>query len=138
MKTRWMALALSLPLVAHAGQEISVCGQSVSSFFAPLVQNRLIVTKPFKVAETSINYFRPHLLVKLSAYGLPVTSVFGYTDDPLFFVKKGPSTQDVYGVVVKEGLANTLAQLDSAGAVDARAFRIDSNSTLILCKGEMQ
>jgi hypothetical protein len=132
------ALALALPLAAQAGQEIGVCGQSVTSFFAPLLQQRLIAKTPFKVSESSVNHFKANLFANMSAYGMPVISVFGYSDNPLFFVKRGEPSQDVYGVIVKEGLANTQAQLASVGAVDARAFRVDSRSTLILCKGEMQ
>lgn len=131
-------LVLALPLAAQASQEIDVCGQSVTAFFAPLVEKRLIVKTPYKVSAASVNHFKPNFLAHMSAYGMPVIGVFGYTDNPLFFVKKGNPTQDVYGVIVKEGLANTLAQLESVGAVDARAFRVDSGSTLILCKGEMQ
>lgn len=138
LKKYGIALALALPLVAHAGHEIDVCGQSVTAFFAPLVEKRLIIKKPYKVSDSSINHFRPNFFANMSAYGMPVTSVFGYTDNPLFFEKRGQSSQDVYGVIVKEGLADTLAQLASVGAVDARAFRVDSQSTLILCKGEMQ
>jgi hypothetical protein len=125
------------PATAYATNEIAVCGQSVTEFFAPLVEKRLIVRKPYRVSALSVNHFKPNLLANMTAYGLPVVGVFGYTDNPLFFEKRGISTQDVYGVVVKEGLANTLAQLDSVGAIDARAFRFDSRRTVILCKGEM-
>lgn len=125
------------PATVYAANEIAVCGQSVTEFFTPLVEKRLIVKKPYRVSESSINHFKPNFLANMTAYGMPVVGVFGYTDNPLFFEKRGISTQDVYGVVVKEGLANTLAQLDSVGVADARALRLDSRRTVILCKGEM-
>lgn len=137
------ALALSLPLLAHAATDIDMrCGLSVRDFFAPLVQQRLIMKEAYSVAESSVNHFRPNFFAGLSAHGMKVTSVFGYTNDPLFFKKRGnpdqPMSQDIYGVVVKEGLADTQAQLAAVGATGARAMRIDTKSTAILCEGVKQ
>lgn len=129
---------IALPTVAYAATEIAVCGQSVTDFFTPLVEKRLILKKPYKVSGASINHFKPNLLANMTAYGLPVVRVFGYTDNPLFFEKRGHVAQDVYGVVVEEGLADTQAQLAAVGAAGARAIRLDSRWTVILCKGEMQ
>lgn len=143
LKKYWVAFALYLPIAAHAATDLNMsCGLSVRDFFAPLVQNRLIIKKPYDVEETSINYFKPNFFAGLTAHGMKVTGIFGYTDDPLFFEKRGspdrPGSQDVYGVIVKEGLADTQAQLVSVGATDARAIRIDTKSTAISCKGVMR
>jgi hypothetical protein len=133
------ALAFSAPLAAVAAEPLDMsCGLTVTAFFAPLIQKALIDPRAVKVAPaSSINYFKPRFLKKMTVYGMPVTSVFGYTDDPLFFRKVSESKQDVYGVVVREGIGNVTAQLASVSATQARPFRIDSSSTLILCKGEM-
>lgn len=114
------------------------CGMSVRAFFAPFIQRNLINPKPVAVAESSVNSFKPKFLKQITALGMPVVSVLGYTDDPLLFVKVGNPQQDVYGVVVKEGIGNVQAQLKSYDVTDARTFRIDAKSTLILCKGEPQ
>ena len=130
------ALAFGLPVAALASEAVVMtCESSVKSFFAPLVQRHLIDTKPFTVDGNSVNYFRPKLFAGISAYGMPVTGILGYTDDPLLFVTKGTSPGDGYGVIVKETIANVQAQLSSVGAVKARTIRFDAHSTIIFCKG---
>lgn len=132
-------LAFSTPFFAHAATPINVsCGQSVKAFFAPLIQQRLINPKPFSVGSASLNLFQPRLFKSMTAYGMPVVMVFGYTNDPLLFIQKGEPKGDVYGVTVREGIANVQAQLNSMSANDARTFRVDERQTMILCKGEME
>lgn len=132
-----LVLAFLLPLAASAADEIDMsCGMSVKSFFEPLIQNRLINPKPAQVEQAgSLNHFRPKLLKRLTAYGMPVKSVFGYANEPLLFLNNGNGNQDVYGVIVSEGIANTQAQLNSVGNTDARTVRVDSTTTVIMCKG---
>jgi hypothetical protein len=67
---------------------------------------------------------------------MPVTYVFGYDDDPLLFINNGDKARPIYGVIVREGIANVQAQLKAVGADRAMTFRVDSNSTMIGCKGE--
>lgn len=130
-------LALGLPLAASAAEPLTMaCDISTRSFFEPLVQNRLIKTKPFKVAEHSVNYFEPRLFKRLTVYGMPVVYVFGYADDPLLFIKNGQQDREGYGVIVRESIANVQAQLHSVGADQAQTYRLDSNNTVILCKGD--
>jgi hypothetical protein len=130
-------LALGAPLAAGAAEPLTMaCDISTRSFFEPLVQNGLIKTKPFKVAAHSINYFQPRMFKHLTVYGMPVTFVFGYADDPLLFINNGEKARPIYGVIVREGIANVQAQLKAVGADRAMTFRVDSNSTMIGCKGE--
>ena len=134
------ALVLSGPVVAFgATHEINAaCGQSVRDFFAPLIQQNLINPKPARVSSASVNVFNPRFLKPLTAFGLPVIEVVGNTDDPLLFVSNGtPHAQDVYGVVVRDGIGNVQAHLNSIGVTAARVMRVDEKQTLILCKGEM-
>lgn len=132
-----LALAFLVPISASAAQSIDMsCGMTVKAFFEPLIQGRLINPKPAQVESTgSINHFRPKLLIRLTAYGMPVKSVFGYANEPLLFMNNGNGNQEVYGVIVSEGIANTQAQLNSVGNTDARTFRTDANTTIIMCKG---
>jgi hypothetical protein len=133
------ALALGLPACAFAVEPLQMtCDSSVKAFFAPLVQHNLISTKPFLVDAHSVNHFRPKLLSHVTAYGMPVSEVFGYGDDPLLFIKKSDQPDDVYGVIVKETIANVQAQLVSVGATKAQTYRADSRSTVIFCKGNQQ
>jgi hypothetical protein len=129
-------LALSTPLFAHATSIDASCGQTVKAFFAPLVQQHLIRTKPFRIGPGSVNHFEPRLLKSMDFYGLPVVEVFGYTNEPLLFIQQGPAEQDVYGVVVRESIANVQAQLNSMSAYGARTIRLDAQKTIIMCKGE--
>jgi len=133
-----LALAVSAPVAAVAApHEIdATCGQSVRAFFAPLIQQNLINRKPARVSGPSVNHFLPHFLKPLTAFNLPVVEVFGYTNDPLLFVSSQPG-EDVYGVVVRDGIGNVQAQLDSIGARGARVMRVDQKTTLIMCKGEI-
>ncbi|MCL6483489.1 MAG: hypothetical protein I4O49_04800 [Janthinobacterium lividum] len=133
-----VALSFLLPTFAAASNEIDMsCGQSVKAFFAPLVQGRLINTKPISVnQDTSINVFDVRVLKPLTAHGMPVRMVYGFTDEPLLFTNTGNSKQDVYGVIVKEGIANVQAQLNSLGETRAFTRRFDGQSTMTSCKGE--
>ncbi|MES2163368.1 MAG: hypothetical protein V4476_19615 [Pseudomonadota bacterium] len=141
MLKRYMAaLALGLPFVAQAAESLPMsCDLSVKAFFAPLVQRDLIARKPYMVDDHSLNHFKPRLLKPLAVYGMPVSDVMGYADDPLLFIRKGDRPDgDVYGVIVKESIANVQAQLASVGATQARTYRIDARSTAIACKGVLE
>lgn len=140
MKKYAAALALGLPFAAQANIALPMtCEMTVKAFFAPLVQSNLIDTKPYKVEDQqSLNHFRPKWTARLVVYGMPVADVFGFTDEPLLFIRKNQHTEDVYGVIVKEGIANVQAQLASVGATKARTYRVDGNSTVIFCKGDSQ
>lgn len=134
-----LALLVCVPLSANAAQSLDMsCGSSVSDFFAPLVQKRLISTKAYEVTASSVNIFRPKMFAGLQVYGLPVLDVFGYSADPLLFVQRDGQHQEVYGVVVHESIANVQAQLNAVGASQARTYRIDAKRTAIACKGEFQ
>lgn len=112
------------------------CDQSVKEFFAPLVQNQAIETPAYKIDDGYLNMFKLRPFVRLDAYGMPVSSVFGYTDEPLLFKRmEGSHSADVYGVTVKESIANVQAQLTAVGATSAKTLRIDRNTTAIACKG---
>jgi hypothetical protein len=131
------ALALGTPIFACAAVPLIVdCNSTVRDFFAPLIQQDLIARKPFMVDQLSVNHFKPRFLKPLAAYGMPVTEILGFANDPLLFTNKNSTPgQEVYGVLVKEGIANVQAQLQSVGVTNARTFRVASLSTLILCKG---
>ena len=130
-------LMLGVPVVTFAAVPVTVdCTSTVRDFFAPLVQQDLIARKPFLVDQQSLNHFKPKFLKPLTVYGMPVTDVLGFGNDPLLFTNKnGYPGPEAYGVVVKESIANVQAQLRSVGVMEARTFRVDSQSTLILCKG---
>lgn len=134
------ALALSLPFAALAAEAVDMsCNATVKEFFAPLIQNRIINPKPFNVEPgSSTNHFKISAFKSVTAYGIPVIEVFGYTDEPLLFVKSGNPQFDLYGVRVREGVANVQAQLNSFGATKARAYRIDGASSIIICKGNSE
>jgi hypothetical protein len=132
-------LVLSIPMLARAAVPIEMsCDMSVKEFFAPLVQQRLISSKPFKIEGPSVNYFRPAMFKQLVVFGLPVTTVVGFTDDPLLFISNGKQQRDVFGVIVGESIANVQAQLNAVSATGTATYRIGSNSTIIVCKGELQ
>lgn len=131
------ALVVGAPAFALAAEPLSMsCDSTVKDFFAPLIQRNLIANKPFLVDEHSVNHFKPRLFKPLEVYGMPVIRVIGYANQPLLFINNGTAPAgDVYGVIVKEGIANVQAQLNSVGAVQARTFRVDAKSTAIVCKG---
>jgi hypothetical protein len=131
------ALTLGVPIAVYAAVPIAVdCTSTVRDFFAPLVQQDLIARKPHMVDQLSVNHFRPKFLHPLSAYGMQVSEVLGFANDPLMFTNKNSAPgQEVYGVIVREGIGNVQAQLQSVGVSQARTFRVDAQSTLILCKG---
>jgi hypothetical protein len=132
-----LGLPLCLPFAACSAEALQVaCDTTVKSFFTPLVQRNLINRSPFMVDEHSLNHFRPRDTAKLTAYGMAVTDVIGYSDEPLLFIKKGklPTSGEVYGVVVEETIANVQAHLASVGVTQALTYRFDANSTAIACK----
>lgn len=111
------------------------CDLSVKSFFTPLIQGNVIERVAYRVHADSTNFFRPAPSQRITAYGLPVVEVFGYTDEPLLFQKGQSQRTDIFGVVVRESVANVQAQLKSFRAEKATAFRIDSQFTAIACRG---
>ena len=129
-------LAAALPCHAFELDGALYCNSSVREFFGPLVQNRLIASHPFAVND-SVNVFKPGLLAHLTAFHMKVAAVFGYTDDPLLFVR-GPGTAppDQYGVVVRESIANVQAALASVGATSAQIRLIGPSLTEIACAGK--
>lgn len=132
-----LALTASMAAVAKPIEIDARCGQRVADFFAPLIQQDLIKRKPYSVSPGNVNLFDVRLFKPLTAFGLPVTTVMGYTDDPLLFTARTASEQDVYGVMVREGIGNVQAHLNSIGVTDARVIRADAKTTVILCKGVM-
>lgn len=138
-KCAYALLIACAPVAANAAQALDMsCGSSVAEFFAPLVQQRLISTRPYKVTPGSVNIFRPRLFAGLKVYGLPVVDVFGYSNDPLLFIQRPGSGLEIYGVIVRESIANVQAQLNSVGATEAKTYRIDAKRTAIACKGEFE
>lgn len=133
------ALAISMPFAAHATIPVQMsCDMTVKEFFAPLIQQNLIDSKPFKVEGPSVNYFKPHIFRQLTVYGMPVANVVGATNEPLLFLSNGSQGKDLFGVVVREGIANVQAQLNSVAAKDMSTYRVDTHTTIILCKGVSQ
>lgn len=128
------AFAASIPVHAATTVELR-CDQSVKEFFAPLIQARVINPKPASVETHSVNVFNVRLLSKVMAHGLPVLQVVGYTDDPLLFTRNDPDTVDLYGVVVRESVANVQTHLNSIGATKAGVLRLDAQRTVVICKG---
>lgn len=132
-------LICALPLAASAALQVEMaCDQSVREFFTPLVQRRLITTKPYTISTGSVNYFRTRAFAGVSAYGMQVTSVFGFTDDPLLFTPIEGEKREIYGVEVRETIANVQAQLNSVGAVNATTYRVSAALTAIACKGAIK
>jgi hypothetical protein len=109
------------------------CNMSTVQFFQPLVQRSLINVKPYAVVD-SVSYFHPTTFNQISLFGIPVEAFFGYADDQILFVR-GPGTAppEIYGVIVRESVANVRVQLDSYGAKRAEVNRIDSNRTAVAC-----
>ncbi|HBF51647.1 MAG TPA: hypothetical protein DDX04_16330 [Massilia sp.] len=136
-----MALALAAPSMAVAAVNLDkglTCEMSATAFFSPIVQRRLIDIEPYAV-EDSISQFRPRAQIgknALYAFGMKVETVFGYARDQIMFLR-GPGTEpeNTYGVVVKEGIANVQAQLNSMGVHRAQTRRISSSRTAITCEG---
>lgn len=134
-------LVLSAPLLSYGAEPVDLsCGMTVKAFFSPLIQGGFIDPKPLTVAANSVNHFRPRFFKRIEAYGMPVTSLFGFTDDPLLFVRNGNRSDtepDIYGVMVRESFGKVQAQLKAVGATNAKALPLDSHNTMIACKGEM-
>lgn len=72
----------------------------------------------------------------MNLYGMKVVAVLGYASGQLIF-PRGPGTEppETYGVIVKEGIANVQATLNSEGANRVRTRRISPNETAIYCEG---
>ena len=135
------ALVLAAPTMAFAAVNLDkglMCDMSATNFFYPLVQRKLISLEPYSI-EDSVSYFRPHTPLGsggLRAFGMKVETVFGYARGQIMFLR-GPGTEspDVYGVIVREGIANVQAQLNSVAAYKAHTRRISSSETAITCEG---
>jgi hypothetical protein len=124
------------------------CDMTAQSFFEPLMQDGVIDLKPVRI-ERYVSYFgltaakSKHRFSKKwmqentpTAFGIPVEAVFGYVGGQLAFAQDPErQTADVYGVIVSDGIANVQAQLRSVGADRAQTLRVDSNKTIIICKG---
>lgn len=140
-KTALLALALAAPSMAAAAVNLDkglMCDMSAATFFAPMIQHKLIDIEPVSV-EDSISHFRPRTQLggkALHAFGMKVETVLGYARGQIMFLR-GPGTEpaDTYGVIVKEGIANVQAQLNSMGAHRAQTRRISSSRTAITCEG---
>ena len=132
------ALALLFPLVSHAAYNVEMnCSASVRDFFGPLVQQSIILSKPTQIIpDNSVNFFSLAPGQQMTVYGIPVVSVFGFADDPLLFIRKTNNMGYVYGVLVREKVADVRAQLDTFGATKARAALTKNGLTAIACEGE--
>lgn len=108
------------------------CNVTATEFFTPLIQGELLNIKPYSV-DSSISFFKPKLFKRITAFGMPVVSVFGYAKDQVMFIKTDARTEEIYGVIVKESIANVQAQLNAVGATKAKINRVDSSSTSITC-----
>ncbi len=147
------AVLAAVPIFSIASIEVDkglMCNQSTNDFFAPLIQNDSIELKPYKIDDKFISYFniknnksrsKKSFYKKgfengITAFGMPVISVFGYADGQILFPQNPlGKTPDVYGVAVEEGIANVQAQLRSVGSTKATTYRIDASKTFIICKG---
>src|SRR5476649_456201 len=127
------ALALLFPLASHAAYKVDMsCSASVRDFFAPLVQQGIIISKPNQVnPDTSVNLFSLASEQQMTVYGIPVVAVFGFADDPLLFIRKSNTTGHIYGVIVKQRVADVRAQLDTFGATKAKAALVKDGLTAI-------
>lgn len=136
-----LAMAFAVPTMACAAVPLDkglMCEMSAAAFFSPMVQHKMISLEPFAV-EDSISQFQPRAQFgqkSMTAFGMKVETVFGYARGQIMFLR-GPGTEpvDTYGVIVKEGIANVQAQLNSMGAHRAQTRRISSSRTAITCEG---
>ncbi len=139
-----LAAVLTAPTMATAAIDIGkglACEMPATEFFRPFVQRKLINIGTYRL-EDSISYYQPieknlsHPKGGMLAFGMKVDTVFGYARGQLMF-ERGPGTEpsDTYGVIVKEGIANVQAQLNSVGANRAQTRRISSTRTAIICEG---
>jgi hypothetical protein len=109
------------------------CNMSTTQFFQPLVQLGVLNVKPYAV-EDSVSYFHPKFFNQISLFGIQVEAFFGYAENQIMFTR-GPGTAppELYGVIVRESIANVQAQLNANGATLAKVNRIDSNRTAVAC-----
>jgi hypothetical protein len=137
-----IAAAPSLAPAATVLDKALMCHMTATDFFTPLAQRGLMEMTAYSI-EDSINYFhvtQKHQPLKKDSgtvvFGLPVEAVFGYIRGQLLF-RRSPGTEpaDMYGVVVRDGIGNVRATLDSVGARDAKVRRIDNRTTEIICEG---
>lgn len=142
--TAFLALFFGAHTLAYSATNLDKafgCTMSASQFFTPLVQQKLIESRPYQI-EDSISYFRPINLFLgktrggMLVYGMQVDSVFGYARGQMFFLR-GPGTEpaEVYGAIVRDGIANVQAQLNSMGITRARTNRVSGSLTAVICEG---
>ena len=136
MKKLLLPLLLALPCVSFgASFEMPIsCDLSPKAFFEPLIQSQLLQPKPFKVVN-SVNFFKPKLFKHITVLGLPVESVYGFVQDQIMFIHGSQSHDEVYGVIVKESVANVQAQLTANGITKAKINRLNAELTQITCFG---
>ena len=138
MLKRFSAILLfSLPILAHSAVSLDdslQCNVPAKDFFAPLIQQSLISPKPSQVSIESLNFFKPKLFKKLTAFGMPVTFVIGFINDQVMFIHRGSASKNnLYGVIVNETISNVQAQLSSYQDFKAKTFRVNSALTMIIC-----
>lgn len=128
--------AISLSVNATSLDSAMFCNITALAFFQRLMFGNIINAKPYR-SEDNIFYFHPNpkFLKLLSAYGMHVSSVFGFASDQLMFPRGPGAADDIYGVIVNESIANVQAQLHSMGSTSARTYRIDKITTSITCYG---
>ena len=110
------------------------CELSPKDFFEPLIQSQLLQPKPFKVVN-SVNFFKLKPFKHVTVLGLPVESVYGFVQDQIMFIHSANTPGELYGVAVKESIANVQAQLSANGITKAKINRINSELTTITCFG---
>jgi hypothetical protein len=132
-----LLLSTALPGGAFAASVDSAldCNESAHQFIAELAQQQLIVPKPMRVEQNSINAFSPASGADVTAFGFRVFAVVGYEkDDPMFRVGDGePLARSAYGVVVlgsESGVQRALAGTGSTAIV----HRVAPLITAIFCK----
>ena len=108
------------------------CDQSATSFFTDLVQRNLIKIPPSTTNDQSISFFET--TTPATVFGMQVVLVLGYVPGQAMFVTRPVVATERFGVVVKEGIANVQAQLNSMGAMKAKTRRFDSQTTAISCE----
>lgn len=142
MKKTLLALAVLAPLTASAApyrlDHSFSCSLSVREFFAPLVQQRLIQTPAERVTPPAVSVFHPAADNALTFGNMPVTSVWGYTNDPLLFQQADPNAErqpkmDGYGVYLHAPIAEVEAVMQSLGNTTAIVRRVDTDVTAIGC-----
>jgi hypothetical protein len=132
-----LLLATALPVGAFAASVDSAleCNESAHQFIAELAQQQLIVPKPMRVEQNSINAFSPTSGADVTAFGFHVFAVVGYEkDDPMFRVGDGePLARSAYGVVVL-GSESAVQRALAGTASTAIVHRVAPLITAIFCK----